>query len=85
MTLCAGDESLGARPRYLAAATDGTGMLKGKVILTERPGSETVLNMAVGDGSELTAAIGKDTVLTPGTQLSWIFDPAQVHVLPETI
>jgi len=77
------EATLGVRPQYLTQATKGKGMLKGKVILTERLGSETVVNLAVADGSKLIAAISEDTVLVPGTELAWTFDPALAHAFPE--
>lgn len=76
--------TLGIRPQYLTPAAEGEGMLTGKVILTERLGSETVVNLAVADGSKLIAAISEDTVLTADTELSWSFSTAQAHVFPET-
>ena len=75
--------TLGVRPQYLMAATDGKGMLQGKVILTERLGSETVVNLSVADGSKLIAAISEDAVLVPGADMSWTFDPALSHAFPE--
>ncbi|MEN9012631.1 MAG: sn-glycerol-3-phosphate ABC transporter ATP-binding protein UgpC [Yoonia sp.] len=75
--------TLGVRPQYLMAAPDGQGMLNGKVILTERLGSETVVNLAVADGSKLIAAIAQDTVLVPGDDMAWTFDPALAHAFPE--
>lgn len=77
--------TLGVRPQYLAPAEVGRGMLNGKVILTERLGSETVVSLNVTDGTKLIAAIGEDTVLTAGVELSWSFDPAQAHIFPEVI
>ena len=79
------EATLGVRPQYLTQSSEGNGMLTGKVILTERLGSETVVNLSVSDGSKLIAAISEDTVLAPGTNLSWTFDPAQAHVFPETL
>lgn len=75
--------TLGVRPQYLMAAPDGQGMLNGKVILTERLGSETVVNLAVSDGTTLIAAIAEDAVLAPGDDMAWTFDPASAHAFPE--
>ncbi len=75
--------TLGIRPQYLTAAPDGQGMLNGKVILTERLGSETVVNLAVADGTTLIAAIAEDAVLVPGDDMAWTFDPAVAHAFPE--
>ena len=75
--------TLGIRPQYLTPAAEGAGMLKGKVVLTERLGSETVVNLAVSDGSNLIAAIAEDAVLVSGDEMSWTFDPALAHAFPE--
>ena len=75
--------TLGVRPQYLTAAPEGLGMLNGKVILTERLGSETVVNLAVSDGTTLIAAIAEDAVLVPGDNMAWTFDPALAHAFPE--
>ena len=77
--------TLGIRPQYLSTAAEGEGMLKGKVVLTERLGSETVVNLAVSNGSTLIAAIAEDAVLVPGNEMSWTFDPALVHAFPESM
>ncbi|PRY74387.1 multiple sugar transport system ATP-binding protein [Yoonia maritima] len=79
------EATLGIRPQYLAAAAEGEGMLKGNVVLTERLGSETVVNMAVSDGSNCIASIAEDAVLIPGNEMSWTFDPALAHVFPEQV
>jgi len=80
-----GTATLGVRPQYLRAAAEGDGMLDGRVILTERLGSETVVNLAVADGSKLIAAISEDQVLVPGTDMSWTFDPSRAHAFPEEL
>lgn len=72
--------TLGVRPQYLMPALDGQGMQNGQVLLTERLRSETVVNLAVADGGPLIAAISEDTVLVPGTDLSWSFDTTLAHV-----
>ncbi|GAA3855762.1 sn-glycerol-3-phosphate ABC transporter ATP-binding protein UgpC [Celeribacter arenosi] len=77
--------TLGIRPQYLTTSAEGEGMMKGKVVLTERLGSETVVNLAVADGSTLIAAIAEDAVLVPGNEMSWTFDPALVHAFPESV
>ncbi len=77
--------TLGVRPQYLMTAQDGHGMLRGKVLLTERLGSETVVNLAVADGSKLIAAIAEDAVLVPGDDMAWTFDPALAHAFPEEL
>lgn len=77
--------TLGLRPQYLMVAKDGNGMLNGKVLLTERLGSETVVNLTVADGSKLIATIAEDTVLVSGSDMSWTFDTALTHIFPEDV
>jgi len=80
-----GEDWVGVRPQYLTAAPEGQGMLQGKVLLTERLGSETVVNLSVTDGSKLIAAISEDAMLVNGDTMSWTFDPAMAHVFPEEL
>ena len=74
--------TLGVRPQYLSPAGDD-GMLHGRVVLTERLGSETVVNVTLKDGSQLIAALSEDAILHEGTEANFRFDPAQAHVFPE--
>jgi multiple sugar transport system ATP-binding protein len=75
--------TLGVRPQYLTPADEATGMLHGRVELTERLGSETVVNITLKDGSNLIAAISEDVILKPGEPANFRFDPAQAHVFPD--
>jgi multiple sugar transport system ATP-binding protein len=75
--------TLGVRPQYLHPATDGAGKLHGKVILTERLGSETVIDVALADGSKIIAALAKDSIQHPGTAANFDFDPNQAHIFPD--
>lgn len=74
---------LGVRPQYLTPTDSASGMLHGKVILTERLGSETVVNVKLHDGSTIIAAIAEDRVLEPGSDIGMNFDPAQAHLFPQ--
>ena len=76
--------TLGLRPQYLHPAKDGAGKLHGKVILSERLGSETVIDMALADGSKIIAALAEDSIQTPGAAVHFDFDPNQAHIFPET-
>ena len=72
---------LGIRPQYLAPAGDGTpGQLHGHVMLTERLGSETVLEVQLRDKTPLIAALTRDAVFALGTPLNLTFDPAMTHL-----
>ncbi len=75
---------LGVRPQYLIpSATPSEGMLHGKVVLTERLGAETVVEIGLKDGSKVIAALGEDKVLEPGVEIGLRFDPAQAHLFAE--
>ena len=57
-------------------------MLHGQVSLTERLGSETVVDIGLRDGSKIIAAISEDRVLDPGTDIGLTFDASQAHLFP---
>ena len=76
--------TLGVRPQYLHPAGEGSGKLHGKVILTERLGNETVIDIALADGSKIVAALAEDSIQEPGAAANFDFDPNQAHVFPET-
>ena len=75
---------LGIRPQYLAPAPAGeAGQLRGTVILTERLGSETVLELQLPDSTRLIAALTRDAVFDLGTVVNLTFDPAMTHLFAE--
>ena len=76
---------LGIRPQYLRPTVPGQGggRLHGTVALTERLGSETILNLSMRDGSTVIAALGEDAVHAPGTAIDLTFDPARAHLFAE--
>jgi multiple sugar transport system ATP-binding protein len=76
---------LGIRPQYLTISLDpAAGRLHGTVALTERLGSDTIVNLTMKDGSTIIAALGEDAVFEPGREVSLTFDPARAHLfVPE--
>jgi len=76
--------TLGVRPQYLHPANADTGKLHGKVILTERLGSETIIDVTLADGTKIIAALSEDSIQEPGTAVHFDFDPSQAHIFPET-
>jgi multiple sugar transport system ATP-binding protein len=79
----AGDTAiLGLRPQYLEIA-QGAGKLHGKVALTERLGSETVLDVTLKDGSPLIAALSQDAIFPVGEAVDLNFDPDKAHLFAE--
>ena len=78
-----GDRALlGIRPQYLEPTADAEGMLHGEVELTERLGSETVIDIGLRDGSSIIAAISEDRVLEPGAPIGLRFDASKAHLFP---
>ena len=78
-----GDKAiLCVRPQYLAPVAPDAGMLHGTVALTERLGSETVVDIGLHDGSSIIAAISEDRILEPGTEIGLNFDADQAHLFP---
>jgi len=72
---------LGLRPQYLLLSPDvAAGRLHGKVTLTERLGSETVVNLALSDGTQVIAALSEDAIFDRGREVSVTFDPAKAHL-----
>lgn len=76
-----GKAKLGIRPQYLTPVEQG-GMLQGRIALTERLGSETVVDLTLGDGNRLIAALARDAVFPIGADLGLTFDAAQAHIFP---
>jgi multiple sugar transport system ATP-binding protein len=75
--------TLGIRPQYLHPTDPADGMLHGTVALTERLGSETIVDVSMKDGTKIIAALSEDRVLEPGTEVGLTFDPAQAHLFAE--
>ncbi|TNF17771.1 MAG: sn-glycerol-3-phosphate ABC transporter ATP-binding protein UgpC [Rhodobacteraceae bacterium] len=75
-----GKAVLGIRPQHVRAAQPGQGMLHGQVMLTERLGAETVVDLKLKDGSKFIATFAEDRVFEPGESVDLTFDPAQAHL-----
>jgi multiple sugar transport system ATP-binding protein len=75
-----GKAILGVRPQYLRPVAPAQGMLHGHVVLTERLGAETVVEVRLADKSRIIAAIGEDRVMQPGEEIGLAFDAAQAHL-----
>ena len=74
--------TLGLRPQYLRLVEPSDGMLKGTVILTERLGAETIIEILLKNDERVIAAISKDQILRNGKEIGLHFDPTQVHLFP---
>ena len=77
------EATLGIRPQYITPSDKGTGRIRGTVALTERLGSETVVEVSLADKSTIIVALSEDRVLAAGTEVSFDFDPNAAHVFPE--
>jgi multiple sugar transport system ATP-binding protein len=82
LTAAVGDKLvLGVRPQYLTISLDpAAGRLHGTVVLTERLGSDTIVNLAMKDGGTIIAALGEDALFEPGREVSLTFDPQKAHL-----
>jgi multiple sugar transport system ATP-binding protein len=75
-----GDQAiLGLRPQYLSVAQAG-GRLHGTVALTERLGSETVVDVTMKDGNALIAALAQDAIFPLGAEMHLDFDADRAHL-----
>lgn len=75
--------TLGIRPQYLHPTDPDKGMLHGTVALTERLGAETIVDVAMKDGTKIIAALSEDRMLDPGTEIGLTFDTEQAHLFAE--
>jgi len=73
---------LGIRPQYLHRTADEgrKGTLTGTVVLTERLGAETIVNLRTESGEQALAVIPQDESFTPGSTVTFHFDPASTHL-----
>lgn len=72
---------LGIRPQYLEPHHgDVKGALHGSVSLSERLGTETVLDVALLDGNKVIASISQDQQFEVGDKISLYFDVNRVHI-----
>ena len=79
-----GDKAtLGLRPQYLSIVDASQASMTGTVVLTERLGSETVLNIRLTDGSTMIAAIADDQIFDKGQSVGLAFDAAKAHLFDE--
>ena len=70
---------LGLRPQYIDVAPSGGG-LHGEVTLTERLGSETVVEVRLSNGQPLIAALSRDALFETGSTIHLQFAPDQAHL-----
>ena len=80
--LAIGDSlELGIRPQYLEPHHgEIKGSMHGRVSLSERLGTETVLDITLADGNKVIASINEDKVFEVDEEISLCFDNEKVHV-----
>ena len=80
----AGRATLGIRPQDLKPV-ENDGILRGNVTLSERLGIETVVDVALADGSRILCSLAEDRVFEPGQEIHLDFEPARAHLFaPDT-
>src|SRR6056297_2773658 len=61
--------TLGIRPQYLAVSdTADNAQLVGEVILTERLGTDTIVDMELPDGSRMVSSLSEDRIFEAGVK-----------------
>jgi len=79
----AGQEAvLGIRPQYLHPVADDKGKLHGSITLTERLGSETIVEVRLKDGKPLIAALSEDRIYKVGERIGFDFDSDRALLFP---
>ena len=73
---------LGVRPQYLHPVADDEGQLHGSIVLTERLGAETIVEVTLKDGEKLIAALSEDRIYAPGERIGFDFDPDRALLFP---
>ena len=78
--------TLGIRPQYVTLTEDLSGsMLEGEVILTERLGTDTIVDMELHNGTRLISSLAEDRIFEPGARVGVRFSPEQAHFFDETL
>ena len=72
--------TLGIRPQHLRPVEAEDALLRGQVALTERLGSETIVEVRLDDKTRIVAALAEDRVLRTGERIGLAFDSEQAHL-----
>ena len=68
-------------PQYLQPTSDQeTANLVGEVIMTERPGTDTIIDMELPDGNRIVSQLGEARVFEPGTKVGLAFTGDRAHL-----
>ena len=75
---------LGIRPQYIEPHHERhANSFSGHIVLTERLGTETVLEIKRLNGQSVIACVSQDEVFDIGEEASLSFDPERVHIFAE--
>ena len=77
--------TLGIRPQNLTICDAETAVLAGEVIMTERLGTETIVDMELPDGSRIISSLAEDQIFEPGVRVGLRFSPEHAHFFDETM
>ncbi|WP_029040405.1 ABC transporter ATP-binding protein [Cucumibacter marinus] len=73
--------TMGIRPEHLSVADDGTAPgFTGTIVLVERLGDESLLEIALSDGTEVIAKVAGGGSEAAGDTIRLTFDPAHLHL-----
>ena len=77
-----GRATLGIRPQDLRPVETG-GILSGNVTLAERLGIETVVDVALKDGTRILCSLAEDRIFEPGQAISLDFNAERAHLFAQ--
>jgi multiple sugar transport system ATP-binding protein len=73
---------LGIRPQHLKPTEAGKGMLHGKVTMTERLGTETIIDITLSDESKIIVTISEDQAFEVDESIELTFITSLAHLFP---
>lgn len=71
---------LGIRPHHLVLAKPGEGLVRGKIVIVEHLGNETLINVSTSSGRSVLATIAGDAPVKLGEEIGLSFSQEQSHV-----
>lgn len=72
--------TLGVRPQHLKPSSNGVGNINGITQLSERLGSETVVDVRLEQGNNIIVALPDDVVLSNGSSVHLDFNAEDAHL-----
>lgn len=74
------DLVIGIRPHQLSITSVDEGTLRGKIVIVEHLGNETVINATTTYGASILATVSGDVNVRPGEQIGFNFSQDHAHV-----